>query len=180
MASLIALRAILGAGIGLGALDLVWLNLALAPAIIERPRIAAHTAPEPSEPPAAPNAVATLPPPAGIEAPAPSARPAGGRVYFASMSTALDPAARSALRGILARSGPGSTVVLEGHADYRGTEAFNLSLSKQRALVVGNYLERLGLPRTRLRIGFVGEANAVGTAELWRDRRVEIQIIGGP
>jgi outer membrane protein OmpA-like peptidoglycan-associated protein len=179
MASLIALRAILGAGLGLGTLDLLWLDTAIAPAIIEpaaaptiRPPIAVQTsapAPEPSEPPAP-----------RTEAPAPSARPAGDQVYFESMSAGLDAAARTALRGVVAHSGSTSTVVLEGHADYRGTEALNLGLSKQRALAVGNYLERLGLPRTRLRIRFVGKANAVRTGELWRDRRVEIQIIGGP
>ncbi|MBA3538237.1 MAG: OmpA family protein [Deltaproteobacteria bacterium] len=176
MPSILALRALLGASIGLGSLDLVWLNVTLAPAILDRneraPSLAGSAVDE------APSIVVASPSPPPQVATVPA--PRGGEVFFASTSAVLDEAARTRLASLVAQAGPTAALVLEGHADYQGDEAFNRTLSKQRAEAVGNQLERLGVARARIRIRYVGEAAAVTGTELWRDRRVEVQIIGGP
>lgn len=172
MPSVIALRAILGACLGIGALDLVWINVALAPQWMQRGPvpIVAAAQPEVTATPIEPVPGPTIEPIA--------AAPSGESVYFTTMSTELDPKARTSLERVVEQGRAGAVIGLEGHADYRGDEALNQTLSKDRAGAVRNYLVRRGVPRSRIRVGYVGEARASG--ELWRDRRVDIQITGGP
>jgi len=206
MPSVLAIRAVLGASLGLGALDLVWINAALAPRLVQpEPAPAlATTRGGPSEPaadepalpahgdeqtpalPARDEQVAALPkrdeqvaaPPAvaGGDAEQTTA-PITLRVYFATSSAALDTSAQGALAKLSEHAQPDAMFVLEGHADYRGDEKRNRWLSRDRAVAVRQQLLRLGVAATRIRVGYVGEGEA--SAELWRDRRVDIQITGG-
>ncbi len=208
MASFLALRTVVGASLGLGAVDLLWLNLVLGPQVLApatpvlsapppppipevvEVRVAAPTAPPPAAPalavvdtatPAEPPAPALAAVDTAIpaEPPATALAPAE-RVYFATQSAALGKSAQTTLASIVRRAGAAGTIVLEGHADRRGSEALNFRLSRERALAVQAYLERLGIEGSRIQIGFVGKAAAESSGPLWRDRRVEIQIIGGP
>jgi outer membrane protein OmpA-like peptidoglycan-associated protein len=180
MASVIALRAVLGASLGLGTVDLVWINLALAPRVVGQ-------APAPADVPAPQQRVADATPrPAEVPAPvapAPAvpepAVPIVEPVYFATRSAVLDAGARRTLTTLVERAAPGAEFVLEGHADYRGDEGSNRTLSKQRALATARFLEELGVDRSRIRVGYVGEDQSTASRELWRDRRVDIQINGG-
>jgi outer membrane protein OmpA-like peptidoglycan-associated protein len=45
---------------------------------------------------------------------------------------------------------PAATVVIDGHADARGSEDGNLHLSRQRALLLSAALERVGIARARI------------------------------
>jgi peptidoglycan-associated lipoprotein len=65
-------------------------------------------------------------------------------------------------------------VHLNGHCDPRGTEEYNLALSNRRAQAVKRYLERLGVPGSRLHVVPKGELEATGTDEAswFKDRRV--------
>jgi peptidoglycan-associated lipoprotein len=67
-------------------------------------------------------------------------------------------------------------VALEGHADPRGTEEYNLALSERRAISVKQYLVNLGANASRMRTIPKGKTEAKGTDEAgWsRDRRVEL------
>jgi outer membrane protein OmpA-like peptidoglycan-associated protein len=202
MASVIALRALVGAGLGLGALDLVWINAGLAPSLVVDPppsqTVAVDTPSEPA-PAEAPAPVAVAPTPArepstgpaiepsiepstepsiepSIEPPAP-VESVSERVDFSTNSADLGVRAKKTLEKLVDLAGPTAEFALEGHADYRGDEAANRSLSKDRAVVVQKQLVRLGVDRARIHVDYVGEGHATG--ELWRDRRVEIQITGG-
>lgn len=165
MPSVLVLRGLLGASLGLGALDLVWINAVLAPQL---------------SPASAPVALAATPavevavPP--VPVPAPRAEMTS-RVYFATRSAKLDERARAELARLVTQAGTDADVTLEGHADVRGEEAFNLSLSKARAVAVQAELVKHGLAPGRIHVGFVGEGTAT-SGELWRDRRVEIQLRG--
>jgi peptidoglycan-associated lipoprotein len=71
------------------------------------------------------------------------------------------------------------TVTLEGHADERGTEEYNLQLSNRRAASVKSYLSALGVPEKKLdTVGF-GEnrpASQGSGEDAWAtNRRVEIR-----
>lgn len=73
----------------------------------------------------------------------------------------------------------GRSVRLVGRADPRGTEEYNLGLGTRRAESVRAYLERLGVPASRLAPTTRGELDASGVDEAsWqRDRRVDLQLI---
>ncbi len=52
---------------------------------------------------------------------------------------------------------PSTRVMVEGHADSRGTNEYNLALAERRAHAVREYLVSLGLPVTRVTIVSKGE-----------------------
>jgi len=54
-------------------------------------------------------------------------------------------------------SGSGKVVVIEGHCDERGTQAYNLVLGDKRARSAKRYLEDLGVPASRLKTTSYGE-----------------------
>ena len=51
----------------------------------------------------------------------------------------------------------GRAVVIEGHCDERGTQAYNLVLGEKRARAAKRYLEDLGVPASRLKTTSYGE-----------------------
>ncbi len=76
-------------------------------------------------------------------------------------------------------SNPSARVVLEGHADERGTREYNLALGERRAKAVQQYLQLQGVPGSQLEVVSYGEERplAMGHAEsFWsKNRRVEIK-----
>ena len=81
------------------------------------------------------------------------------------------------------RSHPQRLVRISGHTDNTGREAHNLSLSKQRANVVAEYLVSNGIEVNRVETSGLGSAKpiAVNTTDQGRkkNRRVELLIYGG-
>lgn len=76
--------------------------------------------------------------------------------------------------------GKGQLLTLEGYADHRGDEAYNLELSQERAEAVARYLAHHGVSSKRIARAPHGERDeSTTTDELWRDRRVDIRIHGG-
>lgn len=53
---------------------------------------------------------------------------------------------------------PETNILIEGHTDDVGTDAYNLGLSQRRAEAVGNYLRNTGLSSDRLIIRWYGES----------------------
>ena len=45
-----------------------------------------------------------------------------------------------------------STLIIEGHADQRGTQAYNMVLAKKRAVAVQDYLSQLGVDGSRMSV----------------------------
>lgn len=87
----------------------------------------------------------------------------------------LQQVAECLLRGPL----QGRNVGLVGRADPRGTAEYNLGLGSRRAETVRTYLERLGVPATRLTRTTRGDLDAHGTDEAsWQvDRRVDLTLV---
>ncbi|MFA7430938.1 MAG: peptidoglycan-associated lipoprotein Pal [Rhodospirillaceae bacterium] len=87
----------------------------------------------------------------------------GDRVFFGYDQYNLTPEAQSALRqqaAWLKRYGNHS-VVLEGHADERGTREYNLALGERRANSVREFLMSQGVEPTRLRVISYGKERPV-------------------
>lgn len=55
------------------------------------------------------------------------------------------------------RNHPAMEVVVEGHADERGTPEYNIALGERRAEAVSKYLQALGVPASQLSIVSYGE-----------------------
>jgi len=135
-------------------------------------------------PPPAPARVAKAP----ARAPAPPAAPPIQErlvlrgVNFATNSAAIDPASAVVLdvAADQLRERPGLSVVVEGHTDSVGSDAYNQGLSQRRADSVLKYLVRKGVPAERLRARGFGESNPVASNDTAdgraMNRRVELEI----
>ena len=103
-------------------------------------------------------------------------------IYFDSMSSRVSSSSRTKIAEVAKRAGARGIVHLEGHADYRGDGTYNEQLSKWRADNVEASLIKQGFDAARIVSAHVGErgADEVVETELWRDRRVDVWIEGGP
>ena len=74
------------------------------------------------------------------------------RVFFATNETILTTASRETLRKQAAwlRQNSDVTVVVEGHADERGTREYNLALGERRANAAKDYLMTYGISSDRI------------------------------
>ena len=102
-------------------------------------------------------------------------------VYFDFDKFNLTSRSIQALRGVVSTMSENTelTIVIEGHADDRGTREYNLALGQRRAESVADYLESNGINRTRLSIISYGEENPVDASSneaAWSNNsRVEIK-----
>jgi peptidoglycan-associated lipoprotein len=90
---------------------------------------------------------------AGQEALAAMLSRAGDRVFFDYDRSDLQPAARTTIQSWASwlKVNGGASVVVQGHADERGTREYNLALGDRRASAVKNYLVALGVAAGRVR-----------------------------
>ncbi|MUH36223.1 OmpA family protein [Zobellia amurskyensis] len=76
---------------------------------------------------------------------------------------------------------PKSNVLVEGHTDSAGPDDYNMTLSKQRASSVTNYLISQGIDKSRLETKWYGETQPVGDNTTnegkAKNRRVELAIV---
>jgi outer membrane protein OmpA-like peptidoglycan-associated protein len=79
---------------------------------------------------------------------------------------------------------PGSSVLIVGHTDNVGSDAYNQRLSQQRADAAANYLSSQGIGRDRIRtmgMSFHEPIASNATAEgRQQNRRVEVAIFASP
>ena len=75
---------------------------------------------------------------------------------------------------------PNTDLMIVGHTDATGPDAYNMSLSERRAGAAANYLVSEGVARTRLRSTGRGESEPVAPndseADRQKNRRVEVAI----
>ena len=76
------------------------------------------------------------------------------RVFFATNESILTTASRETLRAQAAwlRKNSNITIVLEGHADERGTREYNLALGERRANAAKDYLMTYGISGNRISV----------------------------
>jgi peptidoglycan-associated lipoprotein len=103
-------------------------------------------------------------------------------VYFAFDSFDLTPSTQSALRqnADWLMEHRDLAVVVQGHCDERGTIEYNLALGGKRANTVRDYLENLGVDRSRIRVVTYGEERPASTGHgesSWsQNRRAEFLL----
>jgi outer membrane protein OmpA-like peptidoglycan-associated protein len=106
-----------------------------------------------------------------------------GDTNFETAKATLLPTAYTVLDELAAtmKEKPTSRWRIEGHTDSKGSESYNMTLSRKRAEAVADYLTGKGIERSRLEIIPLGESMPVAdnkTAEgRAMNRRVEIKIL---
>lgn len=108
------------------------------------------------------------------------------RILFGFDQSDLTPAARQSLteKAEVLRAIPGLTLRIEGHADERGSDEYNLALSNRRAAAAKRFLVNLGISVDRLETFGYGEERPLDpneTEEAWtQNRRDEFRVSSGP
>jgi peptidoglycan-associated lipoprotein len=97
-------------------------------------------------------------------------------VYFDFDDASLDYQAQELLKqkAMWLRDNPEASVVIEGHCDERGTNAYNLALGERRADSAKTFLVNLGIEGTRLTTISYGEEKPVDMGqneESWAKNR---------
>jgi len=139
-------------------LVVVLLAMLLAAACAKRPAMTQTAAPPPTG-----AAVTTAPPapPAEFKS-IPELR---GVFFDFDKSTIRTDAARTLDTNIAwLKSNPAALILIEGHCDERGTNAYNLALGERRARATQDYLEARGVAAARITIISYGEERPACTA----------------
>ena len=85
------------------------------------------------------------------------------RVFFATNESVLTTASRETFKktSSLVKKNSEITVVLEGHADERGTREYNLALGERRANAAKDYLMTYGISSSRISVISYGKERPV-------------------
>jgi peptidoglycan-associated lipoprotein len=104
-------------------------------------------------------------------------------IYFDFDQSTIKAEFRTALNGHAAylSQNPSARIVLEGHADERGTREYNIALGERRGNAVSRYLVVQGVSVDAIEVVSFGEERPVNaghdSASLAENRRVEVRYI---
>ena len=103
------------------------------------------------------------------------------RLFFATNETVLTTASRETLRKQAAwlRKNSKITVVIEGHADERGTREFNLALGERRANSAKDYLMTYGISSDRISVLSYGKERPLDSGSnplAWSKNRRSVTV----
>ena len=103
------------------------------------------------------------------------------RVFFATNESILTTASRETLRAQAAwlRKNSSINIVLEGHADERGTREYNLALGERRANSAKDYLMTYGISSDRISVLSYGKERPVDGASsplAWSKNRRSVTV----
>ncbi|WP_415323642.1 peptidoglycan-associated lipoprotein Pal [Candidatus Pelagibacter sp. Uisw_127] len=103
------------------------------------------------------------------------------RVFFATNETVLTTASRETLRkqATWLRKNSAISVVLEGHADERGTREYNLALGERRANSAKDYLMTYGISSDRISVLSYGKEKPVDSGSnplSWSKNRRSVTV----
>ena len=103
------------------------------------------------------------------------------RVFFATNESVLTTSSRDTLRKQAAwlRKNSDITIVLEGHADERGTREYNLALGERRANAAKDYLMTYGISSDRISVLSYGKERPVDSGSnplAWSKNRRSVSV----
>jgi outer membrane protein OmpA-like peptidoglycan-associated protein len=105
-----------------------------------------------------------------------------GDVLFDTASSQLKPGAQTTIAQLASfmADNPDRRLLIEGHTDARGSEAYNQDLSERRADAVANALYRQGVAANRVTVIGLGEQYPLASNDTasgqQENRRVEVVI----
>ena len=103
------------------------------------------------------------------------------RVFFATNESILTTRSRDTLRkqATWLRKNPEVSVVVEGHADERGTREYNLALGERRANAAKDYLMTYGVSGSRISVISYGKERPVDSGSnplAWSKNRRSVTV----
>jgi len=103
------------------------------------------------------------------------------RVFFATNETVLTTASRETLRkqATWLRKNSDINIVLEGHADERGTREYNLALGERRANSAKDYLMTYGISSDRISVLSYGKEKPIDSGSnplAWSKNRRSVSV----
>ena len=103
------------------------------------------------------------------------------RVFFATNESILTTASRETLRAQAAwlRKNSSINIVIEGHADERGTREYNLALGERRANAAKDYLMTYGISSDRISVLSYGKERPVDSGSnplAWSKNRRSVSV----
>ena len=103
------------------------------------------------------------------------------RVFFATNESILTTASRETLRkqAEYLRKNSNMNIVLEGHADERGTREYNLALGERRANAAKDYLMTYGISASRISVISYGKERPVDSGSntlAWSKNRRSVTV----
>ena len=106
------------------------------------------------------------------------------RVFFAVDQTTLSAEAVGTLNAQIAwlRQNASAPILVEGHADERGTGEYNMALGSSRASAVRNFMVSQGIPDSRISIITYGRERPVATCDdegCWSQNRRAVTVVTG-
>jgi peptidoglycan-associated lipoprotein len=106
----------------------------------------------------------------------------GDRVFFDFDKSTLQPEGRTTIERWAAwlKTFPANKIIIEGHADERGTREYNLALGERRANASREYLVSLGVDPNRVRtISFGKERPAIPASNenAWAQNRRGVAVL---
>ena len=106
----------------------------------------------------------------------------GDRVFFPTDVTSLTDSGKETLRRQAAwlKLYPQVKILVEGHADERGTREYNLALSARRGSNTKNYLVSQGIDPTRVRTISYGKERPVALCDAescWSQNRRAVTVV---
>ena len=103
------------------------------------------------------------------------------RVFFATNESILTTASRETLRkqAEYLRKNSSMNIVIEGHADERGTREYNLALGERRANAAKDYLMTYGISASRISVISYGKERPVDSGSntlAWSKNRRSVTV----
>jgi len=108
----------------------------------------------------------------------------GDRIFFDTDSTSI----RADAQQTLSRQAqwlakyPKYQIIVEGHADERGTREYNLALGARRAAATKEYLASRGVPAGKMKTISYGKEKPVAVCDdisCWSQNRRAVTVLGG-
>ncbi len=106
----------------------------------------------------------------------------GDRVFFDTDSSVISPEGQATLdkQAMWLNRYPQYRVLIEGHADERGTREYNIALGARRAAAVVNYLESRGVSASRITSKSYGKERPVAVCNdisCWSQNRRAVTVL---
>jgi len=108
----------------------------------------------------------------------------GDRIFFPTDVTSLPEAAKNTLRrqAVWLKTYPEVKIIVQGHADERGTREYNIGLSARRSANTKSFLSAQGISASRIKTISFGKERPIAVCNdisCWSQNRRAVTLLSG-